>query len=233
MPEVLEIILFSFASGVTVILGWGLAGFRVLESGSTFLHSITAFGAGIITAAVALVLVPEGIAGLGIPRIIVAFVIGVFFFAVLNWFIKSRTGRVALFLVMLLDFIPEALALGAVFSASKATGLLLAIYIGLQNLPESYSAYFEFVGSGFSRRRTFAVMAPFSLVGVVAALIGFYFLTGTVALVAFIMMFSAGGILYLVFQEVAPKARIKENRIPAVVFTLGFLVGVIGHILFA
>ncbi|MFC0268094.1 hypothetical protein [Kushneria aurantia] len=44
---------------------------------------------------------------------------------------------------MLSDFVPEALALGATFTVSRESGLLLAGIIALQNLPEGFNAYRE------------------------------------------------------------------------------------------
>jgi ZIP family zinc transporter len=42
------------------------------------------------------------------------------------------------------------------------------------------------------------------------------------------MLFSAGGILYLIFQDIAPLAKIKNRWEPALGASLGFLLGMIG-----
>lgn len=47
------------------------------------------------------------------------------------------------FMGMLLDYVPEAIALGGLMALSPASGPLLALLLGLQNLPESFNAYRE------------------------------------------------------------------------------------------
>jgi ZIP family zinc transporter len=43
-----------------------------------------------------------------------------------------------------------------------------------------------------------------------------------------IMTFASGGILYLIFQDIAPNVRLKRSWIPALGANLGFLIGIIG-----
>ena len=126
------------------------------------------------------------------------------------------------------DFAPEAIALGAVFSSNHRTGLLLAFFIGIQNLPESYNAFGELVHARFSPNKALLVLAPFSLVGIVAAVAGALLLAGHDRAIASLMLFSAGGIIYLIFQDVAPLARLERHWSPAIGAPLGFLVGMIG-----
>jgi ZIP family zinc transporter len=46
-----------------------------------------------------------------------------------------------------------------------------------------------------------------------------------------IMLFSAGGILYLIFQDVAPQSRLERHWGPALGAVLGFGVGMLGQML--
>ncbi|MEZ6108446.1 MAG: hypothetical protein R3B96_20695 [Pirellulaceae bacterium] len=48
---------------------------------------------------------------------------------------------------------------------------------------------------------------------------------------AAVMLFAAGGILYLVFQDIAPQARLKRHWSPPLGAVAGFLLGVIGQML--
>ena len=43
-----------------------------------------------------------------------------------------------------------------------------------------------------------------------------------------LMLFSGGGVIYLIFQDIAPISRLKENWIPALGASFGFLIGMIG-----
>jgi zinc transporter, ZIP family len=43
------------------------------------------------------------------------------------------------------------------------------------------------------------------------------------------MLSSGGGILYLIFQDIAPLSKIDKNWVPATGASLGFLIGMIGE----
>jgi len=232
MSDILQIILYSLASGLAVILGGLLARLRITprnELGSEISHGVIAFGGGALVAAVAFALIPKGIQTLSLLPLTLLFFLGAVSFLFLDRFISQHGGRAAQLMTMMLDFIPEAIALGAIFSTDRKTGLLLALLIGLQNLPESYNAFGDLRRSGFSPNRALLVLAPFSLVGVAAAVAGYSFLSGQPHLVAGMMVFAAGAILYLVFQDIAPMAKLRNHWTPAMGATLGFMLGMIGE----
>lgn len=231
MNTILEVVLYSFASGITVIIGGFLARSGIFargESGREISHSIVAFGAGVLVAAVAFVLTPRGIDLLSLPVIIPVFLSGVVVFALLDSLIGRHGGRLAQLMAMALDYVPEAIALGSVFSYDRNTGLLLALFIGLQNLPESYNAFGDLVKSGYSRNRAFWTLFPFAFIGIIAAVLGFSFISEADRLVSSLMLFAAGGILYLVFQDITPMIKYKKHRAPAFSATIGFMIGIIG-----
>jgi ZIP family zinc transporter len=133
---------------------------------------------------------------------------------------------------MLLDFVPEAIALGATFAIDPVRGRLLAFLIGLQNLPEGFNAFREMVSP--TRMQATAALRFFfllSFLGPLAAAIGLAFLVGQPALLGLLMMFAAGGILYLLFQDIAPALPLENRRTPALGAVAGFLLGLIGQML--
>jgi len=232
MEGITGVVLYSLASGATVIIGGFLAKLDLLpqsELGREISHGIVAFGGGVLVAAVAFVLTPKGIESLSLPVLAPVFFLGVICFLFLDRFISQHGGRAAQLMAMLMDFVPEAIALGAIFSSDRQTGLLLALFIGMQNLPEAYNSFGDLLRTGFSPSKSLMILVPFSLVGVVAAVCGYSFLAGHDELVASLMLFSAGAILYLVFQDIAPMAKLKNHWTPATGATLGFMVGIIGE----
>lgn len=232
MADMIQIVLYSLASGATVVLGGFLAKLKVLpenDLGREFSHGVIAFGGGVLVAAVAFVLAPRGVQVLSLPVLASAFFLGVVCFLFLDRFIARHGGRAAQLMAMLMDFIPEAIALGATFSTDRQTGLLLALFIGLQNLPEAYNSFGDLLLSGFSPNRALLILVPFSLVGVAAATAGYLFLAGQQQVVASLMVFSAGAILYIVFQDIAPMAKLRNHWTPATGATLGFMLGMIGE----
>ncbi|MCB0493043.1 MAG: hypothetical protein KDC93_11575 [Cyclobacteriaceae bacterium] len=47
-------------------------------------------------------------------------------------------------------------------------------------------------------------------------------------MIAALMLFSSGGIVYLIFQDIAPMSKMKKSWFPALGASLGFLVGMLG-----
>jgi ZIP family zinc transporter len=129
---------------------------------------------------------------------------------------------------MMMDFIPEALALGASFAYSRSFGLLLAIFIGLQNLPEGFNSYME-LRKKMKKRSTLWLMFGLSFVGIAAALTGKNLLSNVPKITSSILLFAGGGILYLIFQDIAPLSRRRNDWIPATGASFGFLLGMLAE----
>jgi len=233
MKEILEIITYSFFAGITVFLGGILSKiFEKFKDHSThklITHFSVAFGGGILIAAVALVLIPKGIEQLSIMQLTLTFISGALFFCILDNKIHKKGGSFAQMMAMLMDFVPEAIALGGVFAHNIKLGLLLAIFIGMQNLPESFNAYLELKYFNHSSRTSLIILFLLSFSGIVAALMGYFFLRNMPNIIAELMVFSGGGIVFLMFQDIVPLSKIKNSWIPAFGASIGFLVGIIGE----
>ena len=73
---------------------------------------------------------------------------------------------------MMLDFIPKAIALGAIFATDSKTSILLAIFIGKQYLPESFNCYQNLIRSGMKSKKALTILFALSFSGVLGALLG-------------------------------------------------------------
>lgn len=229
-----SIILFSGFAGITVFIGGLLAHYfnhHIKESPVKYeiTHTLMSFGAGIILSALALVLVPKGMEQLDLLPLSVFFVLGAVLFMFLDQYLAKKGGQTATLLAMMMDFIPESIALGAVFSIDPSMASLLAVFIGLQNLPEAFNSYRDLVQSGFTAKKTLLIFFGLSFFGIIAALIGYFFLSGSPALTAYLMIFASGGILYLLIQDIIPASKLDKNYLTPLGSTLGFLVGIIGE----
>ncbi len=234
MDDLMRIALYSSLAGVTVFLGGLLANVfdRHVREGllkEEILHTSIAFGGGIIVAAVAFVLVPRGMAVLPMFPMAATFLAGAIFFYSLDSYIAKKGGSASQLLAMLLDFVPESIALGAIFAADPELGLLLAVFIGLQNFPESFNSFGDLRASGYSSRKCLVILFLLSFSGIVSATSGYYLLSDLPHLTAALMLFSSGGILYLIFQDIAPMSKMQNSRLPTLGVSLGFLVGMVGH----
>ena len=186
------------------------------------------FGAGIILAAVALVLIPYGMDHLTVLPMTLSFVLGALLFMFLDHYLEQKGGKTATLLAMLMDFVPESIALGAVFAVHEKMAVLLAIIIGLQNLPEAFNSFRDLVLSGFTIKKTLTIFFFLSFFGIVGALLGHYFLTESATLTAHLMTFASGGILYLLIQDIIPASKLDKSYLISLGATAGFLVGIIG-----
>jgi len=234
MEEITKVVLLTLMAGLAMPAGAIIAWFerirpRWLEN--ELRHGIIAFGGGALLAAVALVLVPEGMKDLSALAVVACFVAGAIAFMTLDIILARRGTHASQFIAMVSDFIPEALALGATFATRPAEGLLLALIIGLQNMPEGFNAYRELQKSThYSAFRIIFVMVLMAFLGPICGLIGLNILADEPKIVAGIMLFAAGGILYLIFQDIAPQAKLRNHWAPPLGAVGGFLLGVLGKI---
>ncbi len=189
---------------------------------------VSYFGGGALLAAIALVLVPYGIEHVTMLPASAAFLLG----GLLFWQINSRLQRsgstAAQFIGMLLDFVPEAILLGAAAATGSPIVYLLAAMIALQNMPEGFAAYQAMRNSSGSNRKLWLMFLAVPLAGPFAAWLGFTWLSANEALAGQVMLFCSGGILYLIFDDIAPRAHLKNHEFPAIGAVSGFLLGLVG-----
>lgn len=194
-------------------------------------HTVIAFGGGVLASAVALVLVPEGEAYIASPVLATTiFLVGGVAFFAFERFLGSRERESPQLGAMLLDYLPESIALGALFTLQPSSAPLLAFLIGLQNLPEGFNAYRERVAqSNTTPARTLLVMLMLIPLGPIFGSPGWFFGAQQPALIGALMLFASGGILYLLFQDIAPQSRIRKHWAPALGAVFGFSIGMLGQ----
>jgi ZIP family zinc transporter len=192
---------------------------------------VIAFGGGILLAAVALVLVPEGVGHVGATALsVVLLLIGGLVFFVVERTLGARRRERPQLAAMLLDYAPESLALGGAFAVGSPAAPLLAVFIGLQNLPEGFNAYRELrAGSDSGAAKVLGVMVLLVPIGPILAVLGYLYLSHNAVLLGAVMLFAAGGILYLIFQDIAPQSRMQRHWAPPLGAVLGFSLGMLGN----
>jgi ZIP family zinc transporter len=195
-----------------------------------FRHSIIAFGGGVLVAAVALVLVPEGMRKVDTPWLSTAFFLagGALFAATEAW-LARRGGAHPQLMAMLLDYLPESLALGSLFVSGSPAAPLLAVLIGLQNLPEGFNAAREMgQREGNRARHNLWLMSALIPLGPLFGILGWAHGGEHPVFIGGVMLFAAGGILYLLFQDIAPQSRLERHWGPTLGAVLGFGLGMLG-----
>ena len=235
MSLLLTVIATTFLAGLAMPLGAAIACFEKIGSEwlqQEFRHSVMAFGGGALLSAVALVLVPEGIESLSILPACIWFIVGGLSFMALDIYLKKIDTPASQLAAMLSDFIPESIALGAAFATGSSNAYLLAGLIALQNLPEGFSAYRELNESSTYRpKNIIIVFALMATLGPIAAVSGYLWLSESPQIIGAVMLFASGGILYSIFQDLAPQVKLEKHWAPPMGAVLGFTLGMLGLML--
>lgn len=235
MNDLIAILLLTGAAGACVLLGGIVASFEHIRSRwleEELRHFLIALGGGILLGAISLVLVPTGVdsmhgSSLTIPILLAG---GLAFFAI-ERALGLRRREAPQVMGMLLDSVPEAIALGSLVVLDMGSAPLLAVLIGLQNLPEGFNAFRELnAPQRRSAWRTLLIMGAMVALGPVMGIAGYFLLSGHPAIIGAIMLFGAGGILYLIFQDIAPQSRLEHHWAPPLGAVIGFSVALLGDL---
>lgn len=234
--EILAIIVLTGAAGACIPIGGLIASFEHIRPNwleQEFRHFLIAFGGGILLGAVTIVLVPEGISGMnGSLFAIPVILLGGFTFFLIERVLGLQRRESPQLMGMVLDYVPEAIALGGLVAAGSPVAPLLALLIGLQNLPEGFNAYREIIcRKNCSPRKTLLSMTTLVTLGPITGLSSYFFLADHPALLGAIMLFASGGVLYLIFQDIAPQSRLNKHWAPPLGAVLGFCVALYGEML--
>jgi zinc transporter, ZIP family len=235
LEEFIRIIIYTTAAGACIPLGGLIARFEHIRPNwleNELRHFVTAFGGGILIGAVAIVLVPEGETYLNNSILVVPILIagGVVFFLV-ERFLGRHQHEAPQLIAMLLDYIPESLALGGLIASGSATAPLLAILIGLQNFPEGFNAFRELdVLNNHRPKQTLKIMWALVVMGPFFGIIGWAFCAEYHYLLGAVMLFASGGILYLIFQDIAPQSKLKRHWAPPLGAVIGFGLALLGQL---
>jgi len=237
MTALQTIITLTLFSGLAIPLGAVIANQKFIKSvllANELQHFVVAFGGGALLSAVALVLVPEGSQHLSLLISALCFSLGALIFMGLDILQAKLKTSASQLLAMLADFIPESLALGATFTINPDMAVLLAILIALQNIPEGFNAFGELKKtSSYSSVKIIVIFTLFALLGPIGGVSGYLWLIDSPELLSGIMLFSSGGILYMVFQDIAPQVALKNHYFPPMGAVCGFLLGLLGYMMTA
>ena len=231
----LQLILYSAGAGACIVLGGLTAAFTHIQRrwlDDELRHFVIALGAGILIGAVAMVLVPEALEAMSHSLWAMAFLLGgglIFF--ILERYLAIKRRSAPQLTGMLLDYLPESMALGGIIASGSGEAALLAVLIGLQNLPEGFNTYRELVDSGRKRKSVLLLMVMLIPLGPLFALGGYSVLNGQDTALGAVLLLASGGILYLVFQDIAPQVKLSKHWAPPLGAVFGFALAMLGTLL--
>ncbi len=232
--DITSLLIIATVAGLAMPIGAILATYKGIQPKwleKELRHGVLALGAGALISAVGLVLVPEGVKDVSVLTALMCFIGGALAFMALDIYLAKKKTAASQLAAMLSDFVPESIALGTTAALGGGT-MLLGLLITVQNLPEGFNAYREMMPKNKKRSGKLIGLFTFmALLGPLCSLIGFFCLAQFPVLVSGIMLFAAGGILYSVFQDIAPQIHMENHWLPPLGGILGFLVGMLGFML--
>jgi zinc transporter, ZIP family len=223
--DILRVIAITAFAGGTSFLGVYIGkGMRFTDQQ---VLTLTAFGAGILIAAAVFEMVIEAEKTIGITLTLIAFLAGAIIFTIADMIAEKKGGGAGILLGIGLDIIPESLAIGAAIASGPA--LALALLLGIQNIPEGIASYKEMMTgkTAFSNnpKKALAAVGVVSVIPVFLGLAGLFYLTGMEDTIAIIFALSAGGIFYMLYYDMIPKAHKERKWLPTFGAVLGFIIG--------
>ncbi len=139
-------------------------------------------------------------------------------------FTGANIKRVWLFVAAIaLHNLPEGLSVGVGFgNGDVASGIPLAVGIGIQNVPEGLVVALALVAAGYSAGFSAAVAAATGLLEPLGGLLGAGIVSASAAALPWGLGFAAGAMLFVVSHEIIPESHRKGHERHA---TLGLIAG--------
>ena len=147
---------------------------------------------------------------------------------------NKKLSKVLLFVAAIaIHNFPEGIAAGVGFgSGNDAEALLIAGGIALQNIPEGMVIIGPMLAAGVSPGRTFVCALITGLVEVVGALLGYFAVSISSAVLPFALAFAGGTMLYVISDEMIPETHLHGHQRGATYALLfGFCVMLVSDIL--
>jgi ZIP family zinc transporter len=119
----------------------------------------------------------------------------------------EKLNKVLLFvLAIAIHNLPEGIAAGVGFgTGNTGEAITIAAGIALQNIPEGMVIIGPMLAAGMSHRRTFLAALMTGVVEVVGALLGYFAVTLSTAVLPFALAFAGGTMLYVISDEMIPE----------------------------
>jgi len=238
----MEIIAISALAGVAT----GLGALLVLMFGKPakkLMSLILGFASGIMLAISAFDLLPEAQSLGGLTLTIIGFLMGaglMFGLDTLVPHIHIGEGKVDargdtkmlkvgyfIFLGIALHNLPEGLAIGAGYSASKGLGAAIAIALALHNVPEGMATAAPLLMGGVSRLRVVALTTLAGLMTPIGTIIGLVLINVSENFISIALALAAGAMIYIVSDELIPESHRYHSHLANAGLLSGFLLGMI------
>ena len=154
--------------------------------------------------------------------------------AIGDWAAKGLSKTSKMFLAVTIHNVPEGLSVGIAFGVALANpgnhalligALLLAIGIGIQNIPEGAVVALPIKGETGSSNKAFLFGMASGIVEPFAAVVGLFLAMQIQAIMPWALAFAAGCMIYVVVEEMIPEMTAEgHDHFGAWSFILGFVI---------
>jgi len=129
--------------------------------------------------------------------------------------------------------IPEGLAIGVGFALSPVLGIVVALGIAMQDVPENIATIVPLYGLTKKRLKSFIILVTTVLFELFGFVFGYYILHGTVPnLLGASLALAAGFMTYISIEELIPSAQIKKDPYLMIISMIFGVLAVLGTMLF-
>ena len=211
------------------------------------LYGSLAFAASMMLGISFFQLIPESLKIAPLYVIIISFFLGIIIFRIIDKTLphinpelikkeKPSVKRSVIMLVigMALHNIPEGLAIGVGFALEPVLGLMIALGIAAQDVPENIATIVPLYALTKKKMKSFIIVTATILFELLGFILGYYFLRGMPrSLLGMSLALAAGFMVYISIEELIPAARIKQNlKIGIVSLILGAITVLLISLLF-
>lgn len=195
-----------------------------------FLYASLAFSASMMLGISFFQLMPEAVNVAPFYLVILSFLAGIFIMRGVDYILphvnpglfkdeKHSFKKAVSMLVtgIALHNFPEGLAIGVGFALRPELGIMIAMGIAAQDVPENIATIVPLYGLTKKRMKSFIIIVGTILFEVLGFIVGYHFLKeGSLSLLGGSLAMAAGFMTYISIDELIPAAKIREN--PKVTF---------------
>ncbi|MWV45635.1 ZIP family metal transporter [Paenibacillus sp. HJL G12] len=126
---------------------------------------------------------------------------------------RGKTSSLMFLSAMALHNLPEGLSVGVSYgSSNQDLGTIVALSIGLQNIPEGFLTALFLITHGLRRRTALLLATLTGVLELAACWIGLEFTGNFTAVVPYGLAFAAGAMLFVVYKELIPESHGDGNE---------------------
>lgn len=231
-----EALLWGFLSTVSLMIGAAVALYFKLSNKTIGL--VTALGVGALISSVSFDLVEEAFSESQTIWVVIAgMALGSLVYLIGDLLIRrfgggdrknytgadSENSGLAILLGIILDGIPESIAIGMTIVTGGGVSVVMILAVFLSNVPEALSSSTGLLASGWKKRNIISLWLIVMVISILSTLVGYLlFADSSVLLRVSILSFASGAILTMLANTMIPEAYRDSGILTGLFVMIGF-----------